>query len=49
MNLYRMVLMIAIMKNLSVFLNNSHFGCFIMTIMKDFQLSYIMVIMVALW
>ena len=34
-NLYIMVLMVAIMKDLSVFLDNDHYGYFMVTIMKD--------------
>ena len=34
-NLYIMVLMVAIMKNLSTFIDNGHYCCFIITIMKD--------------
>ena len=33
MNLYIMVLMVAIMKPLLAFLNNGHYGCFMVTIM----------------
>ena len=36
-NLYIMVLMFAIMKDLSAFLDNDHYDCFMMTIMKDFS------------
>ena len=39
-NLYIMVLMVAIIKDISTFLDNGHYGCFmVMTIMKDLQFS----------
>ena len=38
-NLYIMVIMVAlsIMKDLLAFLNNGHYGCFMVAIMKDFS------------
>ena len=35
MNLYIMVFMVAIMKDLLVFLYNGYYGCFMVTIMND--------------
>ena len=35
MNIYIMVLIVVIMKDLSAFLDNGHYDCFMVTIMKD--------------